>query len=70
MFSSITLGVSVGGTLLEAEIVPTLVFGSKVTSLPDKFLRTTSTHDPPGFNSVVLPGTKIFHHLGDDSTNM
>ena len=43
---------------------PISVCGSKVTYLPDKFLSTTATPDPPGINSEVLPGTNILLHLG------
>ena len=55
--------------LLAAEIMPTSVFGSKIMSLPDRFQSATSALDPSGFNSVVFPGTNMFLHLGDGSTN-
>ena len=42
---------------------------SRVTSLPNKFLSTTATPDPPGINSEVLPGMNILLHLVDGSTN-
>ena len=62
-------GICIDGTMLAAVTMPTLVLGSNVISLPDKFLRTTATPDPPGINLEVLPGTNILVHLGDGSTN-
>ena len=50
--------------MLAVVTVPTLVYGSRVTSLPDTFLSTTATPGPPGINSEVLPGTNILLHLG------
>ena len=55
--------------MLAAVTVPISVHGSRVTSCPDKFLSTTVTSDPPGFNSEVFPKTNTLVHLGEGSTN-
>ena len=68
-FFSSTSGVSIDRTLLTSETMSTLVWGSKIISLPNTFQCTTSTLDPPGFTSVVLTGTDMFLHLGHGSTN-
>ena len=57
------------GTMLVAVTVPISVHGSRVMSLPDKFLSTTVTPDPPGLNSEVFHGTNILVHLGEGFTN-
>ena len=55
--------------MLAVVTIPTSVCGSKVTSLPYRFQRTTVTPDSPGINSEVFPGMNTLVHLGDGSTN-
>ena len=55
--------------MLAAVPMPISVHGSTVMSLPDKFLSTTATPDPPRFNSEEFHGTNILQHLGEDSPN-
>ena len=55
--------------MLGAMTVPISVHSSRVMSLPDKFLSTTVTPDPPGLKSGVFPGINILVHLGVGSTN-
>ena len=55
--------------MLAAVTVPISVCGSRVMSLPDKFLSTTAATDPSGFTSEVFPRTNILVHLGKGSTN-
>ena len=43
----------IDGTMLAVVTVPTLVCGSRVTSLPNKFLCATAAPDPAGINSEV-----------------
>ena len=57
------------GNILAAVTVPTPVHCSRAMSLPDKFLSTTYTLDPPGFNLEVFLRTKTHMHLGEGSTN-
>ena len=59
----------IDGTMLVAVTVPVSVHGSRVMSLPDKFLSATFTPDPPGLNSEVFPRTNTLIHLGECSTN-
>ena len=55
--------------MLAAVAIPTSVCGSKVTSLPDRFQRTTVTPGSSGINSQVFPGMNTLVHLQDGSTN-
>ena len=55
--------------MLAAVTVPISVHGSRVMSLPDKFLITTVTPDHSGLNSEVFPRTNTLIHLGEGSTN-
>ena len=50
--------------MLAAVTIPTSVCGSRVTTLPGKFLSTTVTPDPLGINLEVLPEMNILLHLG------
>ena len=55
--------------MLAAVTMPTSVWGSRVISLPDKFLSTTAIPDPPGVNSEVLAGMNTPLQFGDSSTS-
>ena len=66
---SCSSGICIDGTMLAVVTVTTSVCGSRVTSLPDKFLSTPATPDLLGINSEVLAGMNILFHLGDGSTN-
>ena len=59
----------IDGTMLAAVTVPISVHGSKVMSLPDKFLSTTVTSDLQGLNSEVFPGINTLVHLGEGFTS-
>ena len=55
--------------MLATMTVAISVHGSRVMSLPDKFLSATVTPVLSGLNSEVFPGTNILIYLGEGSTN-
>ena len=62
-------GICIDQTMLAVVTMSTLMWGSRVTSLLDKFLSTTATPDPSSINLEVLPEMNTLLQFGVGSTN-